>query len=1010
MDCIKPTVEEIQFCMNDPACIRNVCILAHVDHGKTTVADSLLATNRLVSKRLAGSLRYLDDRPDEQERGITMKSSAVSLLNVVFDEIEDKNKKVLLNLIDTPGHIDFSTEVGAALRVCDGAIILVDLVEGVCVQTRESIKNAYEQHAKMILVLNKFDRLVVELKKNVDEIFQCILRVIEGCNAIIAELYQYDFTHNDIDIEDTGLLFSPDTGNVIFSSAIDGWGFTTKQMSNLFVNLVKNETVDSLNKKMWNFDCYINASKEIKTGAIEKKKCPLFVQFCLKTIVHIYETFILRMEKDKTQTILEKLKIKNVTRDMTHNDPKIQVRAILQAWKPLASTILLQCLEQIPSPSKMEQAKIEYLLNINKFCEDPYFNKCVESVKPHLENISSKDDITSVSYVSKMFCINKKNLSQSKPKPFVIRPRNLEATPKVENIESASKVTSQENQVTSETSDSISDEISVVALARVFSGTLRIGQEIFAMTGSYLPDEIKIKEDSENFMQNNPHVNKVTIKELYMLFGRELTLVDSVPAGNFCGIGGLESCVLRTATLSSDLNVVPLVESLRIEPVMRHAIEPTNPKDLPILRQGLKFLIQSDSCVQVIIQETGELVLLTAGDVHLGKCIEDLKNKFAPIDIHVSSPMVALRETLIPAQNDAHFSKLISNSVSVETKHLNLEVVAVSLPANILEVIKNNHDLLKMVEDHQYKSLIDIAKQSFGNNSNVNTEMLEKSFKSEATKKAILHAKEQLESVESLGASCWQNLQNKIWSVGATGTFVNLLVNNTVNYNHNIFLELNSMDKRALFDHCIIKAFNTLCKAGPLCEEPLANCAFIVNKFELCSEINSEDITPQTTSAIESTVKDTFKRAFEKQEQRLMEPMFVTEIQVNTSILGKVYTVVSKRNGKIIDDVCMDDLEKIFLVKAQIPVIESQGFAGEVRKTTSGQANPNLRFSHYEIIDGDPFYEPVEDEDDEDETINVDSALRANKLRKDVRRRKGLHVEDEVVIHAEKQRTLNKKK
>lgn len=204
METIKPTSEELKFCMKEPQCIRNVCILAHVDHGKTTVADILLATNRLVSKRMAGMLRYLDDRPDEQERGITMKSSAVSLLNIVHDEDSNKSRKVLLNLIDTPGHIDFSSEVAAAVRVCDGAIILVDAVEGVCVQTRESISKAYEEHAKMILVINKLDRLIMELDQDIDLMFQTINKLIEDCNVIVAELYQYGFTNDEIDIEDTG--------------------------------------------------------------------------------------------------------------------------------------------------------------------------------------------------------------------------------------------------------------------------------------------------------------------------------------------------------------------------------------------------------------------------------------------------------------------------------------------------------------------------------------------------------------------------------------------------------------------------------------------------------------------------------------------------------------------------------------------------------------------------------------------------------------------------------------
>ncbi|XP_057654983.1 elongation factor-like GTPase 1 isoform X1 [Diorhabda carinulata] len=987
MNSIKPTIEEIHFCMNDPNCIRNVCILAHVDHGKTTVADSLLATNRLVSKRMAGFLRYLDDRPDEQQRGITMKSSTVSLLNLVQDD-DNNYKKILLNLVDTPGHIDFSTEVGAALRVCDGAIILVDLVEGVCVQTRESIKNAFKEHAKMILVLNKFDRLIVELKKSIDEIFQCILRVIEDCNATIAEVYQYEFNSSEIDIEDTGLLFSPDSGNVIFASAVDGWGFTTEQIAKLFVNLVKGETVDSLNKKIWNFDCYINSTKEIKTGAVDKKKCNLFVQFCLKTIVHIYESLILRMEKDKISKILEKLNITTITRDMTHNDPKVQVRAILQAWKPLASTILLQCLKKIPSPCNIGNNKIEYLLSVNRFCEDQYLSKCIENVRPNFEDISNKTNVTSISYVSKMFCTSKRNLSQNKPKAFV--PRTEKTITKPEVIQ--------------QTSNDNNDDVAVIALARVFTGNLHVGQEMYVLNRSYLPDPVEIETDPIKFVENNPNVTKVTITELYMLFGRELTLVDSIPAGNLCGIGNLESCVIRTSTLSSSLNVVPLVEHTRLDPVVRHAIEPVNPKELPLLRQGLKFLLQSDSCVEVIMQETGELVLLTAGDVHLEKCIEDLKNKFANIDIHVSSPMVSLRETVV--EKDDNFLEDSENTVNLDTEYFSLSVIAVSVPDGILEVIRNNYDFLKMVEEHQYKSFIDIAK-SYGN-INIEDKIAEKSFKSSVTKKTLTHITNQLKAAFS--HSFWKDLHTKIWSVGQSDTFINLLINTTNTYNRNIFFELNTCDKRSLFDHCITKAFNNICKAGPLCEEPLSNCVFIVKKFELNADVKLEDISPQTTSSIESNIRDLFKRALEKREKRLMEPIYVTEIQVNPSILGKVYTVVNKRHGKILDSVGMDDDERVFLVKAQIPVIESRDFACDIRKTTSGQANPTLRYSHYEKIDGDPFYEPVEDDDEEDAEINVESALRACRLRKEIRRRKGLHVDDEVVIHAEKQRTLNKKK
>merc|ERR1711966_311208 len=205
------TFEQIREIMDVPQNIRNFSVIAHVDHGKSTLTDSLIAKAGIIAGDKAGEVRATDTRADEKERGITIKSTGVSLYYET-DIVDQKNVvPYLINLIDSPGHVDFSSEVTAALRVTDGALVVVDSVEGVCVQTETVLRQALGERIKPVIIINKVDRALLELQVSKEDLYQSFSRTIESVNVIISTYF--DKVLGDVQVY-------PDKGTVAFGSGL----------------------------------------------------------------------------------------------------------------------------------------------------------------------------------------------------------------------------------------------------------------------------------------------------------------------------------------------------------------------------------------------------------------------------------------------------------------------------------------------------------------------------------------------------------------------------------------------------------------------------------------------------------------------------------------------------------------------------------------------------------------------------------------------------------------------
>ncbi|EFJ37397.1 hypothetical protein SELMODRAFT_403693 [Selaginella moellendorffii] len=369
--------------------IRNLSVIAHVDHGKSTLTDSLVAAAGFISLDNAGNVRMTDTRKDEVDRGITIKSTGISLLYTMPDAaLKDfrgsrDGNEYLINLVDSPGHVDFSSEVTAALRITDGALVVVDCVEGVCVQTETVLRQALGERIKPVLVVNKMDRCFLELQLDGEEAYQTFQRVIENANVILS-------TYEDKLLGDVQVY--PERGTVGFGAGLHGWGFTLTTFAKMYASKFKVDEKKMV-EKLWGENYFDPATKKWTTRNTGSPTCTRgFVQFIYNPIKQIIDIAV-NDQMDKLLPMLQKLNVTLKGEDKQKSG-KALMKRVMQLWLPASDALLEMIIYHLPSPVVAQKYRVENLY------EGPLDDKYAAAIR----NCDPKGPL--MVYVSKMIPAN----------------------------------------------------------------------------------------------------------------------------------------------------------------------------------------------------------------------------------------------------------------------------------------------------------------------------------------------------------------------------------------------------------------------------------------------------------------------------------------------------------------------------------------------------------------------------------------------------------------------------
>ena len=404
-----------------------------------------------------------------------------------------------------------------------------------------------------------------------------------------------------------------------------------------------------------------------------------------------------------TEKIIKSLNITLPPHITRSRDPRAILTTLFSTWLPLSTALLVSVIESLPSPPIAQETRLPALIEAS-----PGAAHIDVAVRDAMIKSKSSKNEPLVAYVSKMVSIPETELPENKRRGGALSPEEAREMGRRKRAEIA-KAQALEANSTQDSMDGLTnalggtsldeahveekepDKEQLIGFARIFSGTLSVGDSIYVLPPKFTPEN----------PHNQPEPHKVVVTALYLLMGRGLEPLESVPAGVVFGIGGLEGHVLKTGTLCSQLegSINLAGVNMAAQPIVRVALEPVNPADLNKMIHGLHLLVQSDPCAEYEQFQSGEHVLLTAGELHLERCLTDLRERFARCEIQAGEPIVPYRETIVraeemkpPADKELGRGTVIAVTTS---KQVTIRLRVRPLPMEVTEFLGKNAGAIK---------------------------------------------------------------------------------------------------------------------------------------------------------------------------------------------------------------------------------------------------------------------------------------------------------------------------